>query len=332
MSHQAKKLDRRLSIAPMMEWTDRHQRQFMRGLTTETLLYTEMVVAPALIFNKEGPKRFLDYNACEHPVAVQLGGSDGDQLVQCCKIVEEWGYDEINLNVGCPSDRVSAGRFGACLMAEPDLVSDLIKAMQDATSLPVTIKHRIGIDQLDSYQLLCEFVEKVAATGCETFIIHARKAWLKGLSPKQNREIPPLRHDVVHDIKKDFPDLEIILNGGIQTVAEAKSHLDKVDGVMIGRAAYETPYIMATADQDIFGIEKDVVGRKEALNAFIPYVVKQIENDVYLRHMAKHLFGLFQGLRGAKSWRRYLSEHMFLDNASIDVIVNAAALVDDSQE
>ncbi|WP_417820606.1 tRNA dihydrouridine(20/20a) synthase DusA [Terasakiella sp.] len=322
------KVDRRLSVAPMMEWTDRHQRVFMRGLTKQTLLYTEMVVAPAIIFSKDGPGRFLDYSDIEHPIALQLGGSDPAQLAQCCKIAQEWGYDEFNLNVGCPSDRVSAGRFGACLMAEPDLVADCIKAMQDASDIPVTIKHRIGIDDLDSYELLCTFIERVAQTGCETFIIHARKAWLKGLSPKQNREIPPLRHDIVHMVKKDFPHLEIILNGGIQTVEEAASHLDKVDGVMIGRAAYETPYIMANADQLIYGDTRPVITREEALAAFLPYVDDKVANDVYVRHMAKHLFGLFQGERGAKAWRRYLSEHMFHPHANGDVIRQAARLIE----
>jgi len=312
----------------MMDWTDRHHRVFMRGLTQQTLLYTEMVVAPAILFSKDGPGRFLDYNEVEHPIALQLGGSDPDQLSKCCKIAKDWGYDEFNLNVGCPSDRVSAGRFGACLMAEPDLVADCIKAMQDASDIPVTIKHRIGIDDLDSYELLTAFIDRVAQTGCETFIIHARKAWLKGLSPKQNREVPPLRHDVVHAVKQNFPHLEIILNGGIQSVEEAAEHLNKVDGVMIGRAAYENPYIMAIADQAIFGAERDVIERMEALEAFFPYVEEQVENDVYVRHMAKHLFGLFQGQRGAKAWRRYLSEHMFLPGANTDVIRQAAQLIE----
>lgn len=323
------RVDRRLSVAPMMDWTDRHQRVFMRTLSQQTLLYTEMVVAPAILFGKGGPARFLDYNDIEHPIALQLGGSDRGQLAQCTKIAEQWGYDEINLNCGCPSDRVSAGRFGACLMAEPDLVADCIKAMQDATSLPVTVKHRIGIDDLDSYEHLCTFVDTVAQTGCQTFIVHARKAWLKGLSPKENREIPPLRHDVVHQLKKDFPHLEIILNGGIQTVEEAASHLDKVDGVMIGRAAYETPYIMANADQLIFGDEdKPIIDRLTALENYMPYVEAQVANDVYVRHMAKHLFGLFQGIRGAKSWRRYLGEHMFQDGAGPDVISEAVKLIE----
>ncbi|WP_135076544.1 tRNA dihydrouridine(20/20a) synthase DusA [Terasakiella sp. SH-1] len=329
MNTSPKKLDRRLSVAPMMEWTDRHQRVFMRGLTKNTLLYTEMVVAPAIIFGKDGPGRFLDYSDIEHPIALQLGGSDPAQLAQCCKIANDWGYDEINLNCGCPSDRVSAGRFGACLMAEPALVADCIKAMQDASEVPITVKHRIGIDDLDSYELLGAFIDTIAQTGCETFIIHARKAWLKGLSPKQNREIPPLRHDIVHMIKQDFPHLEIILNGGIQSIEEAASHLDKVDGVMIGRAAYETPYIMANADQLIYGEDAPVIGRKEALEKFLPYVDQQVENDVYVRHMAKHLFGLFQGQRGAKAWRRYLSEHMFLNDANADVIRQAVEKIEE---
>lgn len=322
-------LDRCLSIAPMMDWTDRHYRVFMRGLTKRTLLYTEMVVAPAIIFGKDGPGRFLDFNEIEHPIALQLGGSDPKQLAECAKIAQSWGYDEINLNCGCPSDRVSAGRFGACLMAEPELVSDCLKAMQDATSLPVTIKHRIGIDDLDSYELLCRFIESVAKTGCKTFIVHARKAWLKGLSPKQNREIPPLRYETVHNIKEDFPDLEIILNGGLVDLQQSAAQLDFVDGVMIGRAAYETPFIMAGADHLIFGDAEQVRTRKQVLESYLPYVEEQLSRDIYLRHMAKHLFGLFQGLRGAKAWRRYLSENMFLPNAGPEVLVRAAELVDE---
>lgn len=324
MTKTTQKLNRRLSVAPMMDWTDRHQRVFMRGLTKDTLLYTEMVVAPAIIFGKDGPGRFLDFSDIEHPIALQLGGSDTAQLAQCAKIAQDWGYDEVNLNCGCPSDRVSAGRFGACLMAEPELVADCIKAMQDACDLPVTVKHRIGIDDLDSYELLCRFIDTIAQTGCETFIIHARKAWLKGLSPKQNREVPPLRHDIVHQVKKDFPHLEIILNGGIQDIDEAVSHLDKVDGVMIGRAAYETPYIMADADQKVFGVDTPVIGRMEALERFLPYVEDRVANDTYVRHMARHLYGLFQGERGAKAWRRYLSEHMFQPGADVNVIREAA--------
>lgn len=322
-----KKLDRRLSVAPMMDWTDRHQRVFMRGLTKDTLLYTEMVVAAALLFNKDGPGRFLDYNEIEHPIALQLGGSDAKQLAECCRIAEKWGYDEVNLNAGCPSDRVSAGRFGACLMAEPDLVADCIKAMQDATSLPVTIKHRIGIDDLDTYEHLTGFVDTVAQTGCNTFIVHARKAWLTGLSPKQNRVVPPLRHDIAYKLKTDFPDLEIILNGQIKSIEEVQSHLEFVDGVMIGRAAYETPYIMAQADQVIFGGTHPLKDRFEVLENFMPYVEEQLANDVYLRHMAKHLFGLFQGIRGAKAWRRHLGENMLKNDADISVIRTAVDII-----
>jgi tRNA-dihydrouridine synthase A len=326
-----KSVDRRISVAPMMDWTDRHQRVFMRGLTKHTLLYTEMVVAAAIIFNKDGPARFLDYNEIEHPIALQLGGSDPQQLATCCKIAEQWGYDEVNLNAGCPSDRVSAGRFGACLMAEPDLVADCIKAMQDATSLPITIKHRIGIDDLDSYAHLTNFVDKVAQTGCNTFIVHARKAWLSGLSPKQNREVPPLRHDVVYQIKKDFPDLEIILNGEVKSLKDAKTHLENLDGVMIGRAAYETPYMMAGADQMIFGDESPLIDRFSALEAFLPYIEEQLSKDVFLRHMAKHLFGLFQGIRGAKAWRRSLGENMLKDDAKISVITDAVDQIINAQ-
>jgi len=322
------KLDRRISVAPMMDWTDRHQRVFMRGLTKHTLLYSEMVVTGAILFNKDGPGRFLDYNEIENPIALQLGGSDPKQLAECCKIAEKWGYDEVNLNAGCPSDRVSAGRFGACLMADPDLVADCIKSMQDATSLPVTIKHRIGIDDIDSYEHLSHFVDTVAQTGCETFIVHARKAWLTGLSPKQNREVPPLRHDVAYKIKEDFPDLEIILNGQIKSIEDAQTHLGLVDGIMIGRAAYETPYIMAQADKLIFGDTSPIVSRFDAIESFLPYIEEQLAKDVYLRHMAKHLFGLFQGIRGAKAWRRCLGENMLKNDADISVIKTALDFIE----
>lgn len=307
----------------MLDWTDRHERAFLRCLTQHTLLYTEMVVSSTILFAKDGPARFLDFNDVEHPVAIQLGGSNPADLAICAKVCTDWGYDEINLNVGCPSDRVSAGRFGACLMAEPDLVADCIKSLQDATSLPVTIKHRIGIDDLDSYDLLSQFVEKVAITGCKTFIIHARKAWLKGLSPKENREIPPLRYDVVRQIKSDFPDLEIILNGGVLSVDEAQDHLNFVDGVMIGRAAYETPFVMQSADRLIFGGQDMVQDRFEAIERYLPYVESQLQKDIYLRHMARHLLGLFHGQPGAKYWRRTIGEGMRENGAGVSLLVEA---------
>lgn len=314
-------LDRRLSVAPMMDWTDRYDRVFLRGLTSQTLLYTEMVVTGAILFGKR--ERFLDFDAIEHPLALQLGGSDPDDLATCARIAEDWGYDEVNLNVGCPSDRVSAGRFGACLMAEPELVARCIKTMQDATSLPVTIKHRIGIDDLDSYDHLRRFVDTVAASGCTTFVVHARKAWLSGLSPKQNREVPPLRHDVVHDLKRDYPHLEIILNGQLQSIPDCLEKKKDLDGCMIGRAAYETPYILAEADSLIYGMDSPVPSRDDAVMRFLPHVERFLADGVPLNRMTRHILGLFHGCPGGRRWRRVLSEKAHLPGAGTEVILEA---------
>lgn len=316
--NKKKSLDRRLSIAPMMDWTDRFDRAFLRCLSRHTLLYTEMVVTGAILFGQR--ERFLDFDAQEHPLAIQLGGSVPAELAQCAKIAEQWGYREVNLNVGCPSDRVSAGRFGACLMAEPALVADCVRAMQDATSVPVTVKHRIGIDELDSYELLCRFVETVADAGCETFIVHARKAWLTGLSPKENREVPPLRHDVVHQLKADFPHLEIILNGGLRQIEDCLPHLQSLDGCMIGRAAYETPYVLATADRDIFGDDHPIPNRFEVIEAYMPYMAEKLAAGVPLGRMSRHILELFHGQPGGRLWRRHLSENAYLPGAGLEVI------------
>ncbi|KJS45669.1 MAG: hypothetical protein VR70_00345 [Rhodospirillaceae bacterium BRH_c57] len=311
----------RLSVAPMMDWTDRHERVFLRGLTRHALLYTEMVVTGAILFGDKG--RHLDFDAVEHPLALQLGGSDPADLARCARIAEEWGYDEVNLNVGCPSDRVSAGRFGACLMAEPALVADCVRAMQDATALPVTVKHRIGIDDLDSHDHLRRFIDTVADGGCQTFIIHARKAWLQGLSPKQNREIPPLRHDIVHRIKGEYPHLTIVLNGGLKTIADCAEHLTAVDGCMIGRAAYETPYMLAEADSVLFGAAPPPPTRRQVVERFLPYVQAWLDDGIPLNRMTRHILGLYQGCPGARSWRRHLSENAHLPDAGVEVIQTA---------
>ncbi|WP_081628567.1 tRNA dihydrouridine(20/20a) synthase DusA [Novispirillum itersonii] len=318
-------LPRRLSVAPMLDWTDRHYRMFARGLTRRTLLYTEMVVTGAILFGQR--PRFLDYDARENPLALQLGGSDPAQLAECARIAEEWGYAEVNLNVGCPSDRVSSGRFGACLMAEPELVADGVKAMQDACGLPVTVKHRLGIDDLDSYDHLRRFIDTVSAAGCRVFIIHARKAWLKGLSPKENREIPPLRHDVVHRVKQDYPHLDIVLNGGLKSLEECLPHLTDLQGCMIGRAAYETPYSLAQADQLIYGDPHPPVSRHDAVRAFVPYVEAQLLKGVPLHSMTRHILGIFQGLPGARAWRRHLSENAPKKGADLGVLLAALAHV-----
>ena len=311
-------LSRRLSVAPMMDWTDRHERAFLRTLSKRTLLYTEMVTTGAIIHGDRD--RFLGFDAMEHPVALQLGGSEPADLAFAAREGAARGYDEINLNLGCPSDRVQRGRFGACLMTEPDLVADCVAAMIEAVDIPVTVKTRIGVDEVDSYDALAAFVAKIAATGCRSFTIHARKAWLSGLSPKENREIPPLRYDVVYALKRDFPDLEIVLNGGVQTLAEAQEHLARVDGVMIGRAAYQTPYLLAEADRLIFGEDAASRNREEIVADFLPYVERQVSAGVPLKSITRHMLGLFNGLAGARAWRRHLAEEAHKPGAGPEVI------------
>jgi len=317
--------DRRLSVAPMMEWTDRHCRVFLRAITKRTLLYTEMVHTGALIHGDSD--RHLAHDTVEHPLALQLGGSDPADLAAAARRGEDYGYDEINLNVGCPSERVSAGRFGACLMAEPGLVADCVAAMAEAVDIPVTVKSRTGIDDRDSYDELAAFVETVAARGCRTFTIHARKAWLSGLSPKQNREVPPLRHDIVHQIKADFPYLEIVLNGGVASLDEAISHMSVLDGVMIGRAAYNDPWILRDADARIFGGDPGPQSRHDVVDSLMPYVEAQCTSGVPLQHITRHMIGLFNGLPGARAWRRHLSENAHRKVAGPAVLETAAALV-----
>lgn len=316
---------RKVCIAPMLDWTDRHERFFLRLISQKVVLYSEMVTTGAILHGNR--KKVLDFNSEEHPIALQLGGSDPQALATCAKIGESWGYDEINLNVGCPSDRVQVGKFGACLMAEPHLVADCIASMRESVNIPVTIKHRLGIDDLDSYELLFNFVETVSKAGCNVFIVHARKAFLKGLNPKENRDIPPLIYDRVYQLKQELPHLEIIINGGIKTLDDIKEHLKQVDGVMIGRAAYENPYLLATIDQEIFGETYPIKTRCEILKEFLPYIEEQQRQGVHLKHISRHLLGLFQGQMGARMWRRYLSEHAHLENASIKTIIEAAKYV-----
>jgi tRNA-dihydrouridine synthase A len=325
-----KKIDRTFSIAPMMDWSDRHCRMFWRQLSEHALLYTEMVTTGAIIH--AGPERFLQFNDDEHPIALQLGGSDPKDLAHCAKIAESWGYDEVNLNCGCPSDRVQSGMFGACLMAQPQLVADCIKAMQDACSIPITIKHRIGIDDMESYDDLLAFVEPIAATGCRTFIVHARKAWLQGLSPKQNREIPPLDYPMVYRLKKDFPALEIIVNGGITELSECETHLQQADGVMLGRAAYHNPYLLAEVDQHFYHQDKSIKSREQVLRDFLPYVEEQLNLGVPLNHISRHILGLFQQVPGAKQFRRHISENAHLKGAGIEVLEQAIQKVINAQE
>ncbi|ENI4488694.1 tRNA dihydrouridine(20/20a) synthase DusA [Vibrio fluvialis] len=315
----------RLSVAPMLDWTDRHCRYFHRLLSSQTLLYTEMVTTGAIIHGKGD---FLAYNEEEHPVALQLGGSNPADLARCAKLAQERGYDEINLNVGCPSDRVQNGRFGACLMAEPDLVAQCVAAMKKVVDIPVTVKTRIGIDDQDSYEFLTNFVTLVSEKGgCEQFTIHARKAWLSGLSPKENREIPPLDYLRAYQLKQDFPHLIIAVNGGVKTLAEAKEHLQHLDGVMIGREAYQSPYLLAEVDQQIFGLDTPVKKRSQVVQEMYPYIEQQLAQGSYLGHITRHMLGLFQNMPGARQWRRHISENAHKAGAGIEVVEQALAKI-----
>ncbi len=313
-----------LSVAPMMDWTDRHCRYFHRLLSRSTLLYTEMVTTGAVLHGDR--ERLLGFDAAEHPVALQLGGSDPADLAACARIAEEWGYDEVNLNVGCPSDRVQSGRFGACLMAEPDLVARLVGAMRDAVSIPVTVKSRIAIDEMEEWPTLDHFIRTVSAAGCTHFIVHARKAWLKGLSPKENRDIPPLRYDLVHRLKAEYPHLTIAINGGIRTLDEAEAHLGKVDSVMIGRAAYETPYLLADADRRLMGGEPGP-DRHAVIDAMLPYIEARMARGTPLSSITRHMLGLFQGLPGARAYRRHIAENAHRPGSGPEVLERAASLV-----
>jgi len=309
----------RVSIAPMMDWTDRHCRYFHRLITPSSLLYTEMVTTGALQFGKR--ERFLRFNESEHPLALQLGGSEPEALAMSAKMGEEYGYDEINLNCGCPSERVQSGAFGACLMREPELVRDCIKAMQDAVSIPVTVKCRIGIDDSKDYDFLAEFVETVAQSGCDTFILHARKAWLKGLSPKENRDIPPLQYDIVARIKDAFPDLTFPVNGGIKTIEDVQSKLNDFDGVMIGREAYQHPWFMRTVEQEVFGTE-GLLDRRAIIEAMITYIYEQGEKyETPLKSITRHMIGLFQGTPGARKWRQGISTRAHVEGTKPEFLL-----------
>ncbi len=316
---------RRFALAPMMDWSDHHCRYFWRLLTRQALLYTEMVTTGALIHGDR--ERFLHFNPEEHPVALQLGGSDPGELARCARWAQQWGYDEVNLNCGCPSDRVQSGMFGACLMARPRLVADCVKAMRDACRIPVTVKHRIGIDDMESYGELASFVERIADAGCNVFIVHARKAWLQGLSPRENREIPPLNYPWVYRLKRDFPALTIVLNGGIQSLAECRQHLQQVDGVMIGREAYQNPWLLAEVDRELFGMDNPVESRDDVVERLLPYVERQLARGAHLNHVTRHILGLYQGVPGARKFRRHLSENAYRKDAGLAVLTEALSLV-----
>jgi tRNA-dihydrouridine synthase A len=316
--------DRKLSVAPMMDWTDRHERFFLRQITARTLLYTEMITTGAILHGDRD--RLLGFNVCEHPLALQVGGSDPGALARCAGIAHELGYDEINLNVGCPSDRVQSGRFGACLMAEPARVAECVAAMA-GTGIPVTVKCRIGIDGRDGFDDLLEFVAATRSGGVKSFAVHARIAVLDGLSAKQNREIPPLRYDDVYRLKAAVPELEIVINGGVRNLHEALDHLAHVDGAMIGRAAYQNPWMLADADRAVFGVTAPGPSPDQVINRMVEYADEHLRAGGRLGHITRHILGLFQGVPGARAWRRHLSENAHLPGAGVEVLRAAAALV-----
>jgi tRNA-dihydrouridine synthase A len=308
----------------MMEWTDRHCRYFLRLISRRTFLYTEMVTAEAVLHGNR--ERVLGFSDEERPVGLQLGGSDPKRLAEAAKIGAAYGYDEINLNIGCPSDRVQSGRFGACLMAEPDVVAECVAAMGEAVEIPVTVKCRIGIDDQDAEASLDRFIDRVAKAGCRTFIVHARKAWLDGLSPKENRDVPPLDYDRVHRLKARRPELEIVLNGGIESFAEALKQMPNVDGVMLGRAAYADPYLLAEVDRAVFGASDAPPSRLDVLDRFVPYVEAELARGSRLNAMTRHILGLFHGQPRARLFRRHLAENAHIDGAGLEVLMAARAI------
>ncbi len=311
-------IDRTFTLAPMMDWSDRHCRYFWRQLTRRALVYTEMVTTGALIHGDR--ERLLHFRSEEHPVALQLGGSDPADLARCARWAEDWGYDEVNLNCGCPSDRVQSGAFGACLMAQPERVAECVAAMRAACGLPVTVKHRIGIDDMQHYEQMLAFVEPVAAAGCSTFIVHARKAWLEGLSPKENRDIPPLNYPWVYQLKRDRPDLEIIINGGIRDLDACDAHLERLDGVMLGREAYHNPWLLATVDSRFFGAPDPVSTPEQLIDRMLTYIDSEIAAGSALKHITRHMLGLYAGQPGARRYRRHLSENAHRPGADSEVL------------
>ena len=315
----------RFCVAPMMEWTDRHCRYFHRQLSARARLYTEMVTTGALL--QGDPRRHLAFDPAEHPVALQVGGSEPGDLARAARLAAQWGYDEVNLNCGCPSERVQRGAFGACLMAEPTLVADCVKAMLDAVDIPVTVKHRVGVDDREDYGFVRDFVGTLADAGCRVFIVHARSAWLKGLSPRENREVPPLRYEMVHRLKADFPTLVVVLNGGQLTLDAAQDAVAGLDGVMFGRAAYHDPWLLAGVDRRVFGTAGPVQTRDEVVARMSGYLRRESARGTAPRHIVRHMLGLYQGMRGARQWRRRLSDAAALERDGPDVLTRAAEIV-----
>ncbi|SDX10859.1 tRNA dihydrouridine(20/20a) synthase DusA [Marinobacter mobilis] len=321
---------RRFCVAPMMDWTTPHYRYLARLISRHTLLYTEMVTTGALLHGDT--ERFLRHDPAEYPLALQLGGSNPEELAQCARLAEQYGFDEVNLNVGCPSDRVQNNMIGACLMGHPQLVAECVAAMMAATTLPVTVKHRIGINGRESWDELCEFIDTVAAAGCRTFIVHARIAILEGLSPKENREIPPLKYDWVYRVKERYPHLEIIINGGIKTLDECEEHLQHTDGVMVGREAYHNPWMLAGVDPRLFGSDTPVSSRHQVLRTMLPYIESELARGVHLGYITRHLLGLFHGCSGGRQFRRYISENAHRRGAGLEVLEHAMSLVPETEE
>jgi tRNA-dihydrouridine synthase A len=317
----------RFCVAPMLDWTDRHERYFLRLMSRHAYLYTEMVTTGALIYGDRA--RYLQFHAQEQPIALQLGGSDPKDLAECAKMAEDYGYNEVNINVGCPSERVQKGAFGAYLMAEPQLIAECVETMRSAVTIPITVKNRIGIDEQQEEQSLRQFIDIVSQAGCDTFIIHARKAWLKGLSPKENRNIPPLNYDLVYRIKNECPLLNIIINGGIKTIESSQQHLQAVDGVMLGREVYHNPYLMMQVDNVLYASPRETFSRKQILQQYFVYIEQQMQQGIPLKRMSRHLLGLFQGQAGAKAWRRYISENAYKEGAGIEILQTAMDCVED---
>ena len=311
----------RFCVAPMMDWTDRHERYFLRLISNRVRLYTEMITPQAILFGDK--KRLLDFNVEENPIALQLGGSEVLQMTECARIAEDWGYNEVNINVGCPSDRVQNGYFGACLMKEPELVAKCLEAMDRVVKLPITVKCRIGVDDQVPEEALPDFMEKIANAGCEVFIIHARKAFLKGLSPAQNREVPPLNYALVEEMKERWPKLKIILNGGIETLEDVRQHLSKLDGVMLGRAAYKTPWILSIVDNLIFGEPEKCMTREDVIEMMVDYAATQKSLGVPIKSITRHMLGLFHAEPGAKTWRKFLVEEARSLDAEAETIRHA---------
>jgi tRNA-dihydrouridine synthase A len=315
------KISRKFCVAPMLDWTDRHCRYFLRLISQHAMLYTEMLTTGAIIHGDSD--YHLQMNAFEHPVALQLGGNNPQDLAIASKMAAQYAYAEINLNCGCPSDRVQNGMFGAVMMKDVRITADCVAAMRDAVDLPITVKHRIGVDDYDSYDFLRDFVGTVAQSGCEVFLVHARKAWLKGLSPKQNREIPELNYASVYQLKKDFPQLDVIINGGVTTIEQSLAHLQHLDGVMVGREAYTNPYLLATVDQAIYGTTDPIKTRETIAEEFLEYVDNELSKGTKLNAMTRHILGLFHGMRGARLFRRHISENAFKPAAGIEVLTAA---------